>query len=233
MSWMKMPTGLGAEPKKVAILAALLATGGVVYVYGPSDAPPTPTATRTTATQPALTPANLPAPRSATRPKGRPKGRGNVDEYKMTIVLPEDMDLTKVDPTIRQDLLARVRSVGDVGGSRSLFEFYTPPPPPVPPVKPGPVVVPPPPPPPPPPPGPPPVRRTPIPFKYFGFEGRGQKGLKRAFFVNAEETWLRGAGETISNRYKVVRIGETSAEVEDTVEKYTETLRLVDRAEPL
>jgi hypothetical protein len=235
MKW--MPSGLGAEPKKVALLIVLLVLAPVAYYYGNSSDTPVTPSSPTPGTRVSL-PAAEPAALIAQPPSRNRVVRGGTDDFRPSLKLPEDFDLSKVDPTLRTDLLARVKEVADAGGSRSLFEFYTPPPPPPPkvdPIKPtapktdpfaesakpaAPVKATPPPPP-------------PIPLKYFGYEGTPRGGAKlRAFFVEGEETYLAGENETIKNRYKIVRIGTTSAEVEDTVSKNTQTLRILDRQDP-
>jgi hypothetical protein len=233
-----MPTGLGAEPKKVIFLIALIPVGIGAYFYGTStDTPVTPPSAPKNARTalPIVEPATItrPAPRAAAR-----SARGGNEDFHPTFKLPDDFDLSRVDPTLRTDLLAKVREVGEVGGSRSLFEFYTPPPPPPPkvePIKPQPVktdafaeaakqvapvktVAPPPP---------------PIPLKYFGYEGTPRGGGKlRALFVDGEENFVVGESDIIKNRYRIVRIGTTSAEVEDTVSKNTQTIRIIDRQDP-
>lgn len=233
-----MPSGLGAEPKKVMALIGLVVAAPFVYWWNnSSDTPVTPAAV------PSATRANPPIveptiPRPAPRPAARTTRSGNED-FHPTLKLPDDFDLSKVDPTLRTDLLARVREVGEVGGSRSLFEFYTPP---LPPPKPVPPIIPtqpkpdpfkeaakqaadakPAPPPPPP----------PIPLKYFGYEGIPRGGSKlRAHFVDGEENYFGWENDTIKNRYRIVRIGTTSVEMEDTVSKNTQTLRILDRQDP-
>jgi len=234
-----MPSGLGAEPKKVMFLIALVPIAVGAYFWGQSsDTPVTPPSapktTRTVVPVVEQSPVARPSPRAATR---KTRG-GGTEDFRPTLKLPEDFDLSKVDPTLRTDLLAKVRDAGDVSGSRSLFEFYTPPPPPPPkvePIKPttpkvdpfaaeaakpaAPVKATPPPPP-------------PIPLKYFGYEGTPRGGKKlRALFVEGEEHYIAGENDMVKNRYRIVRIGTTSAEVEDTVSKNTQTLRIVDRCE--
>jgi hypothetical protein len=145
------------------------------------------------------------------------------------------MDLSVIDPTLKLDLMAKVRNVSIEGGSRSLFEFYTPPPPPPPPVvKPPPIV------PkteaelkaaeakkgPPPPPAPPP-----IPLKFYGLSGAMRSTVRRAFFLDGEDIVQAGENETIRNRYKIVRIGVNSAVVEDLVAKNQQTLQMVEEAQ--
>ncbi len=233
MKW--LPTSLGAEPKKVMFLIALVPIGIGAYFWGQSsDTPVTPVSAPTAArtTIPVVEPSVIarPAPRPASR-----AARNSTDDFRPSLKLPEDFDLSKVDPTLKTDLLAKVREV-EAGSSRSLFEFYTPPPPPPPPVtivptapKPDPFQTkapegPKPPPPPPPPP--------PIPLKYYGYGGAPRAGAKlKAYFLEGEEIFGVAENDIIKNRYRIVRIGTTSAEVEDTVSKNKQTLRIVDRCE--
>jgi hypothetical protein len=234
-----VPAGLGAEPKKLMILGVLLAVAGVAYwmnsgpnipegaVASPSVAvktPPVPV-------PPPRTAGSSYGPRSTTR-GGRAAGTN--DDFKPTLKLPEGMEISRIDPTLKMDLLAKVRQVSVEGGARSLFEFYTPPPPPPPkvdPIKPGPVKVteeikpsgapkgPAPPPPPP-----------PIPLKFYGYSGALRSNVRRAFFLDGEDIVQAGENETIRNRYKILRIGVNSAVVEDTVAKNQQTLQLADEA---
>jgi hypothetical protein len=239
MSW--VPSSLGAEPKKVAILVGLLALAGGVYWSNREPEVAVTTAPRAAAPAQAIpTPASVNGPRPARSSQPKQKARGGNDDFHPSLKFPEDFDLSKVDPTLRTELLAKVREVGDVGGSRSLFEFYVPPPPPPPKVDPikvdfqkereaaeraaaaaKPASNDPPKPPPPP----------PIPLKYYGYEGQPKAGKLKAFFQDGDEIFAKGAGDTIRNRYHIVRIGPTSAEVEDTVAKNTQTLRILERCE--
>jgi hypothetical protein len=232
-----LPSELGAEPRKLAILIGLLVLAVGAYFYGNSSTAPV----TTIAPAPrASVPVALAPPIVPQRVQTRTKSKSVRDEdFHPTLKLPDDFDLSKVDPTLRTDLLARVRQIGDVGGSRSLFEFYTPPPPPPPkvdPIKPTEAVKASPPvefpkpvetgPAPPPPP-------APIPLKYFGYEGTPRAGRKlRALFVDGEEHFVVGEGELIRGRYRVVRIGTTSAEVEDMTGKNTQTVRILERQDP-
>ncbi len=234
-----MPTGLGAEPKKMMLLIGLLLAAIPAYWYGnSSDTPVTPPSSSNTTTPRVSLPIVQPAPVARPASRATRAARGGTDDFRPSLKLPDDFDLSKVDPTLRTDLLARVREVGDVGGSRSLFEFFTPPPPPPPkvdPIKPtapkvdpfadaakqAPLAAPVKPPPP------------PIPLKYFGYEGTTRGGGRlRALFVDGEDNFVVGENDTIRNRYRIVRIGTTSAEVEDTVSKNTQTLRIIDRQDP-
>lgn len=241
---MKMaPAGLGATPKKTAVLIGLVVIGlPVAYWMNRPDTPAAATTAPASATLPAR-PAPIPAFRKDTSPAPIPARRGGavardaarVEEFHPTVKPPEGMDISKIDPTVHTDLLAKVRDVPVEGGSRSLFEFYTPPPPPPPvaPIKPA---APPPgqiaekPPEPAKPPGPPPP--PPITLKYYGYAGNASKGALKACFLDGDpatgEIYVAGENEMVKNRYKIIRIGVKSAVVEDTTNKNQQTLPLVN-----
>ena len=232
------PSGIGAEPKKVAFLVGLLLLAGVVYYWmsrpdvpaGASASPPPSTA------KIPVTPS--PAPASPTKtfsygPRTARGGRSSGDDFRPTLKPPDGMDLSRVNPMLDLALLAKVRQVSVEGGSRSLFEFYTPPPPPPPkvgPIRPAeppktdfrPTE-------PPKPPGPPPP--PPIPLKFYGYSGALRSTARRAFFLSGEDIVQAGENETIGNRYKILRIGVNSAVVEDTVSKNQQTLPMADEAQ--
>lgn len=241
------PSGLGAEPKKLAMLVGLLVIAGGAYYW--ASRPDVPAGTSTTPAPPASTvktpaaPATVgtsSGPRTTTSsygPRSAARGRTSAsgDDFRPTLKVPEGMDLSLIDPTLKLDLMAKVRNVSIDGGSRSLFEFYTPPPPPPPPVvKPPPIV------PkteaelraaeakkgPPPPPAPPP-----IPLKFYGLSGAMRSTARRAFFLDGEDIVQAGENETIRNRYKIIRIGVNSAVVEDLVAKNQQTLQMVEEAQ--
>ena len=229
---------IGAEPKKVGIFVALMAVVGIVYwMNSSSDAPSAPTAPRPVADISAavgIAPAADGIAQTAKRRK--PSGRDNLVEniYKVGPI-----DPTKVDPTLRLDLLAKVQSVDVEGGARDLFQFSTPPPPPVvvsktipsvgvihPNELPKPVATIPQP--PPPPPGPPPIN-----LKYYGYSTKRTDGEKKAFFLDGEDIIVASEGEIIKKQYKVVRIGNTSVQMEDTTSKTTQTLPIQPEAAPV
>jgi hypothetical protein len=142
------------------------------------------------------------------------------------------MDVSRIDPTLRLELLAKLRSVQMEGGSRSIFDFSQPAPPPPPKVA---AIVPRPqspvaPPPPDqqakqPPPKPPP---PPIPLKFYGYANTPRNGPRRAFFLDGDDIFVAGENELIRNRYKIIRIGVNSAVVEDTTNQNQQTLPLVE-----
>ena len=238
------PTGLGAEPKKVAILIGLIAVAGGTYYWMSRPDVPAGATQAVRATSAVSTPAgpapSLVSPNTSTAsfsPRTAPRGgRAAVsgDDFRPTLKLPEGMDVSRIDPTLKLDRLAKVRNVSVEGGSRSLFEFYTPPPPPVP--KPAPIIPKPltaadlkaaeskrgPAPPPPPP---------PIPLKFYGYSGALRSAVRRAFFLDGEDIVQAGENETIRNRYKIIRIGVNSAVVEDIIAKNQQTLPLAEEAQ--
>jgi hypothetical protein len=130
-------------------------------------------------------------------------------------------DLTKIDPTIKLMLLARVQNVAMEGGARNIFQFgpaipIAPvtipkvgpitPRPPVAAASPPPVNL-----------GPPPEPSAPpIPFKYYGYSNVRGETRKRAFFLDGEDVIVAWEGDMIKNRYKVVHVGLRSVEMEDT-----------------
>jgi hypothetical protein len=154
-----------------------------------------------------------------------------IADFKPTLKLPEGFDVSRIDPALRLDLLAKVRNASAEGGARSLFEFSQPPAPPPPKVKPivptaAVAASPPAPKAPPEPPKPPPP--PPITLKFYGYAGTTRSGTRRAFFLDGDDIVVAGENETVKNRYKIVRIGVNSAVVEDTTNQNQQTLPLVE-----
>jgi hypothetical protein len=231
---------LGAEPKKVAILAGLLVVGGyLVYSnFTSDDIPASASAPRTT--PPAASQSRIQGPsltgRSETSVAVRPRAGTGSREFRPSLRprRPEDqLDPMTIDPTLRLDLLAKLQNVEANGTKRSLFDFSAPPP-----KEPEPKIV------PteqaeapkpeevkPPAPSPEPVKPPPPPInlKYYGFISAADSPAKRAFFLDGEEIFVAGEGEVIRKRYKVVRIGLTSAVLEDTEHQNQQTIALTEQ----
>ena len=239
---------LGAEPRKMALLAVLL-IGAAYAIYtniiNPDDgipdnargsvaaskAPPSPMAeiTQPRVVPPAAAPAT---PTPARRAPATRRGTRTAQEFEPRIGArrPEDRpDPTTLDPSLRLDLLAKLKRVTLSGGDRSLFDFAQPPAPPVVapkihptmPIKPvetasteaaKPV-------------DPPPAPKPPIPLKFYGFIAGGGPA-RRGFFLNGEEIFVVAEGEMVQKRYRIVRIGLNSAVVEDIEHKNEQTLPL-------
>jgi hypothetical protein len=215
-----MPSKLGAEPKKLVYLGVLVVIGVGAYLFNrePGDSGPS---------HPTVAPKGTAIQKEAARPS-RPGGRNaelrsgrNAREYRPSMKPPKDVDLASVDPTLHLNALDQLQVVKFEGSTRSLFEISAAPPALIK-DEPGKIVVakkwdfvgPPAPPEPAP---PPPTPRAPqIPLKYYGFVNPARPDIKRAFFMDGEDIIVAGEGDLIKKKYKVLRVGISSAEVEDT-----------------
>jgi hypothetical protein len=236
-----LPEKLGAEPKKLAVLVGLIVLLGVVYFINSSSGPSTPVASTAPAAGSSGTPAPratvaqtqpLPATRTLPRNATMRRGEGSITDFKPSFKLPEDIEVSRIDPSLHLDAIAKLRGVPLEGGQRSLFDFGlapkpAAPPPPVQPIKPAPLPAaavdpnaPPPAPVKPPPP--------PIPLKFYGYVNGSVGNSRQAFFLEGDEIFVAGENDLIHNRYRVIRIGVNSAVVEDTSNKNQQTLPLVE-----
>ncbi|MEZ5402881.1 MAG: hypothetical protein R2729_24605 [Bryobacteraceae bacterium] len=249
-----MKITVGAEPKKVAIAAGLMLVAGYLMytniftsdAYGvPPASTPVAKAPSPLRTQPL--PAERPAANNAAAAIPAPPRRATRTQQSMREWVPkiggarpeERADPATTDPRLRLDLLARLQNITSSGGHRSLFDFSTEPVK-VPDVK----IVPkkgaeeakaadakppeetkpageekaskPPPP--------------PIPLKFYGYVA-GREG-KRAFFLNGEDIFTVLEGQTVKSRYRIVRIGTTSAEVLDTEHDHKQTIPIEPEPPP-
>ncbi len=228
------PEKIGGNPKQYAILGGLVLLALISYLLNrnPSGPPASAQQVRPAAVQDPITP---PKSAGAKRPADRTSATRRGEEFRPTLKLPEGMDVSKIDPTIKLALLEKVRNVKvEVGPRGSVFAFGNPPPPPPPP-KPKVILNPtemtkanPTPEPPKAPADPPKPAPPPIPLKFFGYATRG--GAKRAFFLETQGDDIDVAGENdvIKNRYKVIQIRINSVVVEDLNFKSQQTLPLVE-----
>jgi hypothetical protein len=218
MNW--IPSNLGAEPKKVAILVAFVAVAGFVYLYnrdsggGSASAPPIASRAPVTTSYGA----------GVARPERgsfrlAQNAAGSTREFRPSLKI-KNIEPSSIDPTLHLDLLAKLKTVTVDAGTRSLFEIAAAPPaaqvtgpepakiaiarPIYGPQPPPPVVV------------PPEPKAPPIPLKFYGFVNKSKVGDKRAFFLDGEDIVIAAEGDMIKKRYKIVRIGVNSAVVEDT-----------------
>jgi len=225
---------LGAEPKKVAILAVIVAGGGLYYFLSSGDSAPAP-APRTAA------PVASTITRSVAKPTKAQAVQTGGGEFHLRVPgsRPDDhVDVNSIDPELHLDLLAKVQAVEPIEAGRNLFQYGAAPPPPAP-VKPlpkdvpkidlGPKA-------PPPqltglvPPKAEPVapQAPPINLKYYGYVISKTDGRKEACLLDGEEIILATENQTIKQRYKIVRIALTSIVIEDTQAKSTQTLQFQD-----
>jgi len=125
------------------------------------------------------------------------------------------------NPSLRLDMLERIRKFEYTGRHRNIFSASLPPPEPAKadPRKAGPVV----------PPPPPPLD---VPVKFFGYVADSQTGQRRAFFTNGEDVFIVAEGETLLTRFRLLRIGNNSAEVEEITSGRHATLVLEETGSP-
>jgi hypothetical protein len=213
---------LGAEPKKIVMLAGLVVVGGYVFYSNVLSSPET--EKPRTLEQPAVAP-QAPSVVAARGPAPRKTSHIRTEAFQPKLpTRPEDKpNYATVDPTLRLDLLAKVQAVEPEGGSRSLFVFSAAPAaevklPDVGPIHPKPRFVGPMPPPAPAaaaakPPEPPP---PPITLKFYGYSTPRADGQKRAFFLDGDDIFVAAEGEMVKKRYRVVQIQVNSVVMEDT-----------------
>jgi len=122
-----------------------------------------------------------------------------------------------LDPSLRTSALKTVENQEYKGSGRNIFEYAQEKLPPVthPVVTTTPQVTGP----------PPPVPPPPIPLKFFGFASRPGEPT-RIFLSEGEDIFIGGEGEVINRRYKILHIGKTSVEIEDTQFNNRQTIPL-------
>jgi len=249
--------GTNEPKKVLALGGLLVVAGAVWFINRSEDpaagnapstaAPPLPipkgpvmsAAARRTATVSAA----VDPPRANVSRAGRSGPGAATQEFRPTLK-PRDpnerIDPASIDPTLKLELLARLQKVSVPAGQRSLFDFSAAPLPPLlagngkktpepkipigklgqaikdtvaqnsgQPAE---------------PPKPPP---PPIPLKFYGFTSPQRSGAKRAFFLDGDDIVVANEGDLIKKRYKVIRIGLSSAVLEDTEVKHQQTLPLV------
>lgn len=149
---------------------------------------------------PAVTSAAAPATKQPAKPGAKKGG---------PVLLAQSLD-----PTLRLDFLKTSEEVTYKGSGRDIFSSQAPPAE-IPKVK-QPVIDPGPPKPPPPP---------PIPLKFYGFSG-SKIGPKQVFLSKGEDIFIAKEGQIVDRRYKILKIGPNSIEVEDVLNNNRQTLPL-------
>ncbi len=113
------------------------------------------------------------------------------------------------NPALRTDLLAQLKNFQYQGPRRNIFS--TAPVPVAAKAQPAPAAAVPSPP-PPPPAGPPPLV---VPASFFGHVTDRRTGQRRAFFSQGDDVYVLGLGDVLLNRFRLVQIGDTTAELEE------------------
>jgi hypothetical protein len=228
-----IPDRIGGNPKQLAWLGGLVVVLAVVYFMERTPDSPT-----VTPTAPVKTLAPIARQQAGSEAASSPKtmtrsGKSKDDNFRPSIKLPEGIDVTRIDPTLKLDLLAKLQKVPLEGGSRSVFDWGqapVPPPPHVDPIKPEVIAEqkrqaeeadkfarehPP----------KPPV--APIPLKFYGYANRLSGRARQAFFLDGDDIQIKSENDVIRGRYKIIRIGINSATVEDLTSHDQQTLPLV------
>ena len=126
------------------------------------------------------------------------------------------------DPTLRLDLLERVRKLEYKGTQRNIFSASLPPKPqPVPVVQsPAPEAQ--------VPSGPPPLQ---VPYRFYGYKENPRTGRRMAFFTDGDNVFIVGEGDAIRNQFRVLKIGTQSCDVEEISTGRRATLQLEPSAQ--
>jgi hypothetical protein len=126
--------------------------------------------------------------------------------------------LAALDPTLHPEVMRQAESLEYTGSGRNIFsQFSAPPaiPKPIAPVRMAHVDTGPPPPPPPP----------PINLGFYGYAAE-KTGQKQVFLLHGDDIFIASEGDVVDRRYRVVKIGTASVQVEDIPYHNTQTLPL-------
>ncbi len=124
------------------------------------------------------------------------------------------------EPQLRIDLLQKLRALEYTGSHRNIFIAAPPPPPPTVASKPtGPL----------PPPLPPPLQ---IPAEYFGYATQPHAGRRVAFLTSGDDVLLVAEGDTFLNRFRLVRVGNDSLDVQEISTGRRATLTMAAPEQP-
>jgi len=227
-----LPEKIGGSKKQYMWLGGLLLALAVVYFI--NRTPSSPTVTPVSAKISSIARQGPVVPEVSNAPKLATRSGRRADDFRPSLKLPEGIDLTKIDPRLKTELLAKLQNVPLEGGARSVFDYGQAPPPP------------------PPPPvaaikpevieaqnkakaeadafakaHPPKPTPPPIPLKFYGYANRVSGPARQAFFLDGEDIQIKAENDVIRGRYKVIRIGINSAVVEDLQTHDQQTLPLV------
>ena len=191
---------LGAEDRNKLIAAIVLMVLAAISMSYVLSRPGTPAAA---------------APPSATTPARRPAGR----RTPVSTVQPSE----NLDPTLRLGLLRSSEGVKYEGSGRNVFRAQAEEPLPKP-VK-SPIDVKKEPTGPPPPPSPPPIN-----LKFYGFASKPGDPAKKVFLSEGENIFIAGEGDVVNRRYKIVKIGPISVEIEDLLNNNKQTIPLSNQS---
>jgi hypothetical protein len=205
-----MALKVGTEDKKKVYLAAGL--GAVMLIlllrflwqnFGPSPAAPSaPPPAAVTEVRPATATSETAQDATPGIPHQAPKVGG----------------LAALDPTLHPEIMRQAESLAYTGNGRNIFSPFSAPaaiPKPIAPIRQAQVDTGPPPPPPPP----------PINLGFYGYAAE-KTGQKQVFLLQGEDIFIASEGDIVDRRYRVVKIGPVSVQIEDIPYHNTQTLPL-------
>ena len=121
------------------------------------------------------------------------------------------------NPALRLDLLEHLKTLQYQGSHRNIFSAAAPTAPaPRVVAKPAPA----------PPPGPPPVAPLVVPATFFGYVTDARTGVRRAFFSQGDDVFVLGVGDILLGRFRLLQIGNSTAELEETASGRRATVTL-------
>jgi hypothetical protein len=126
--------------------------------------------------------------------------------------------LASLDPTLHPEIMRQAESLEYTGKGRNIFSMFSAPseiPKPIAPIRQAHVDTGPPPPPPPP----------PINLGFYGYAAE-KTGQKQVFLLHGDDIFIASEGDVVDRRYRVVKIGAASVQVEDIPYHNTQTLPL-------
>ena len=229
-----IPDKLGGSRKQYMWLGGLSVVLIGVYWMNREPSSPSQPVTQSTAVKPSIGRQKAVVPDVSSGPKLETRSRQRDENFRPSIKLPEGTDITKIDPTLKTELLAKLQQVPLQGGARSVFDWgqapAPPPPPPVAPIRPEVIAAqkakadadalfakeh------------PPKPTPPPIPLKFYGYANRLSGPARQAFFLDGDDIQIKGENDVIRGLYKILRIGINSATVEDLQSHDQQTLPLV------
>jgi hypothetical protein len=114
------------------------------------------------------------------------------------------------NPALKLELLERLKKLQYQGSHRNIFSSVAPPPEsavPPPGIAPPPITA---------PSGPSGPAPLVVPATFYGFVTDAQTGMRRAFFMEGENVYIIAVGEMLLGHYRLVQIGNSSVELEET-----------------
>jgi len=114
------------------------------------------------------------------------------------------------NPALKLELLERLKKLQYQGSHRNIFSSVVPPPAsavPPPGIAPPPITA---------PSGPSGPAPLVVPATFYGFVTDAQTGMRRAFFMEGENVYIIAVGEMLLGHYRLVQIGNSSVELEET-----------------